>query len=88
MTDGRSPGSLGANRNDVIDMLVSEGAVVAGMLDGGSSAMMYYADYYTKYPDADTSNLDEYQQMGLLNHYKAFTRPRRMPTYFLVAPET
>ncbi len=86
VTDGRTASSLGATRNDVIDLLVSEGAVVAGMLDGGSSAMMYYRDYYTKY-DIDTAGLDEYQRQGLTNRYKAFTRPRHMPTFFLVAPE-
>ena len=86
VTDGRSASSLGATRNDIIDLLVAEGAVVAGMLDGGSSTMMYYEDYYTKY-DIDTAGLDEYQKQGLTNRYKAFTKPRHMPTYFLVAPE-
>ena len=87
VTDGRTASSLGATRNDIIDLLASEGAVVAGMLDGGSSSMMYYEDYYTKY-DIDTEGLDEYQRQGLTNRYKAFTRPRHMPTYFLVAPES
>lgn len=87
VTDGRTASSLGATRNDIIDLLVSEGAVVAGMLDGGSSTMMYYEDYYTKY-DIDTEGLDEYQRQGLTNRYKAFTKPRHMPTYFMVAPES
>ena len=87
VTDGRTASCLGATRNDIIDLLVSEGAVVAGMLDGGSSAMMYYEDYYTKY-GIDPAELDEYQRQGLTNKYKAFTKPRRMPTYFLVAPES
>ena len=87
VTDGRTASSLGATRNDIIDLLVSEGAVVAGMLDGGSSTMMYYEDYYTKY-DIDTEGLDEYQRQGLTNRYKAFTKPRHMPTYFMVALES
>ena len=87
VTDGRTASCLGATRNDIIDLLVLEGAVVAGMLDGGSSAMMYYEDYYTKY-GFDPAELDEYQRQGLTNKYKAFTKPRRMPTYFLVAPES
>ena len=87
VTDGRTASSLGATRNDIIDLLASEGAVVAGMLDGGSSSMMYYEDYFTKY-DIDTEGLDEYQRQGLTNRYKAFTRPRHMPTYFMVAPES
>ncbi len=86
VTDGRTASSLGATRNDIIDLLLSEGAVEAGMLDGGSSAMMYYEDYYTKY-GIDESTLDEYQLQGLTNRYKAFTKPRHIPTYFLVAPE-
>lgn len=87
VTDGRTASSLGATRNDIIDLLVLEGAVVAGMLDGGSSAMMYYEDYYTKY-GIDPAELDEYQRRGLINKYKAFSTPRRMPTYFLVSPES
>lgn len=86
VTDGRSPSSLGANRNDIIDLLVSEGAVVAGMLDGGSSAMMYYENYYTKY-NMDPAELDDYQLKGLTNRYKSFTLPRTMPTFFLVGRE-
>ena len=87
VTDGRTASSLGATRNDIIDLLLSEGAVTAGMLDGGSSTMMYYKDYYTKY-GIDTSTLDEYQLKGLTNRYKAFTKPRHMPTFFLVSPES
>lgn len=86
VTDGRSASSLGATRNDVIDVMVKYGAVTAGMLDGGSSSLMYYEDYYTKY-GIDESTLDEYQKKGLVNHYKAFTNPRRIPTYFCVARE-
>lgn len=86
VTDGRTASSFGATRNDIIDLLVSEGAVVAGMLDGGSSTMMYYEDYYTKY-DIDAEGLDEYQRQGMTNRYKAFTKPRAMPTFFLVSPE-
>lgn len=86
VTDGRTASSLGATRNDIIDLMLSYGAVTAGMLDGGSSSMMYYEDYYEKY-NIDTSGLDEYQLLGLTNRYKAFTKPRHMPTFFLVAPE-
>ena len=87
VTDGRTASSLGATRNDIIDLMKDLGAVTAGMLDGGSSTMMYYEDYYTKY-DIDTEGLDDYQLQGLTNRYKAFTKPRHMPTFFLVAPES
>lgn len=84
VTDGRTASSLGATRNDMINIMVSYGAVSAAMLDGGSSALMYYEKYYEKY-DINTDTLDKYQVMGLVNNYKAFTTPRRMPTYFIVS---
>ncbi len=83
VTDGRSANSLGATRDDVINLMLKYGAVCAGMLDGGSSAMMYYADYIDKY-DVDESTLDEYQKLGVVNKYKAFTKPRYLPTFFMV----
>lgn len=84
VTDGRTASSLGATHNDVIDIMVSYGAITAAMLDGGSSSLMYYEDYFTKY-GIDETKLDQYQVKGLVNKYKAFTTPRRMPTYFCVA---
>lgn len=86
VTDGRTASSLGATHNDVIDIMVSYGAISAGMLDGGSSSLLYYKDFYDKY-GLDKSDLDEYQEKGLINRYKAFTTPRRLPTCFIVAPE-
>ena len=83
VTDGRSTSSLGATRGDVIDLMVQYGAVTAAMLDGGSSTMMYYEDYADKY-NIDKSTLDEYQLQGMVNKYKAFTKPRYIPTYFCV----
>ncbi len=85
VTDGRTASSIGATHNDVIDVMVEYGAVTAGMLDGGSSAMMYYENYFNKY-GYDTEKLDKYQKRGLVNKYKAFTTPRKMPTFFMVAP--
>lgn len=84
VTDGRTASSLGATYNEIIDIMVSYGAVTAGMLDGGSSAMMYYEDYYDKY-DVDKESLDKYQLQGLTNKYKAFSPPRKIPTYFCVS---
>ncbi len=83
VTDGRSANSIGATYNDIIDIMVSYGAVNAGMLDGGSSAMMYYENYYDKY-DVGKESLDKYQLQGLTNKYKAFVPPRRIPTYFCI----
>ncbi|GHU55594.1 exopolysaccharide biosynthesis protein [Clostridia bacterium] len=86
VTDGRTASSIGATPNDIIDLMLSYGAVNAGMLDGGSSAMMYYQDYFNKY-NIDKDTLDKYQQIGLINKYKAFTTPRTLPTFFMVRPE-
>jgi len=85
VTDGRSASSLGATRNDVIDIMVEYGAVSAGMLDGGSSSLMYRRDYAEKY-GIDPSKFDSYQQQGLVNKYRAFAPPRNIPTFFVVAP--
>lgn len=83
VTDGRTASSIGATHNDVIEVMLEYGAVVAGKLDGGSSSLMYYRDYFNLY-HYDQSQLDQYQKKGLVNKYKAFTEPRRMPTYFVV----
>ena len=88
VTDGRSAASPGASYNDVTQLMLSYGAVNAGMLDGGSSALLYnrnFMEYYSLFK-WDTKNLDEYQKMGLLNKYVAATEPRRIPTYWCVAP--
>ena len=82
-TDGRTASSLGATPSDVIGIMLEYGAVSAAMLDGGSSTLMYYRDYFNLY-NLDTNLLDQYQKMGLVNKYKAFTTPRRIPTYFIV----
>ncbi len=84
VTDGRSASSLGATHNDMIDLMVSYGAVSAGMLDGGSSSVMYYRDFHEKL-GIDYNSLSEYGKKGLVNNYVAFTNPRRCPTYFIVS---
>lgn len=86
VTDGRSASSLGATRNDLVDLFREYGAVVAGRLDGGSSAMMYYENYAEKY-HLDPDTLNATQKEGMVNNYKAFTGYRYIPTYFLVRGE-
>ena len=83
VTDGRTASSIGATHDELIDIMLEYGAVAAGMLDGGSSTMLFYRNYFDLY-HIDTAGLDEYQRRGLVNTYKAFTEPRRLPTYFLV----
>ena len=86
VTDGRTTSNPGATYNDVTEIMVKFGAVTAGMLDGGSSAMMYYRDWYEKY-EVDISTLDANQRKGMVNKFKAFTPPRYIPTYFMVREE-
>ncbi len=86
VTDGRSASSLGATRNDLVDLFIEYRAVVAGRLDGGSSAMMYYENYAEKY-SLDPETLNATQKDGMVNNYKAFTGYRYIPTYFLVRRE-
>jgi exopolysaccharide biosynthesis protein len=83
VTEGRTAAYLGANRNDIINAMLYFDAVTAGMLDGGSSTVMCYPDYYEKY-DVDTSNLNRYQKLGLLNSTRSFVPTRALPTYFAV----
>jgi exopolysaccharide biosynthesis protein len=82
-TDGRTASSIGATHNELIEIMLEYGAVMAGNLDGGSSTMLYYRNYFDLY-GIDPAGLDEYQRKGLVNTYKAFTNPRKIPTYFLV----
>ena len=57
------------------------------MLDGGSSAMMYCEGYFNDFAEFKGARLDTYQEMGLVNKYKAVTYPRRIPTYCVVSKE-
>ena len=44
--DGRQVSSLGATYQDLVDVMLSYGAVNACNLDGGSSSIMYYEGKY------------------------------------------
>ena len=78
--DGRQANSLGATYADCIDILTQYGAVNACNLDGGSSSTMFYRDTYGKY--------EEEGEVFMVNNYSLLqSLPRRMPTFFLVAPE-
>ena len=79
----RTASSLGATHNDLIEVMLEYGATAAGKLDGGSSAMMCYPGYYDLY-GIDPNSLDEYGRMGLVNTYKAFSNPRKLPTFVMV----
>ncbi len=77
--DGRQANSLGGTYADCIDILTEYGAVNACNLDGGSSSTMFYRDVYGKYKEEGS--------VFMVNNYSLLaSEPRRMPTFFLVAP--
>lgn len=77
--DGRQANSLGGTYADCIDILTEYGAVNACNLDGGSSSTMFYRDTYGKYKEKGS--------VYMVNNYSLLaSEPRRMPTFFLVAP--
>ena len=67
--DGRQANSLGATYDDIIDIMLKNGAVNAANLDGGSSSHMIY-------------------QNEIITVCSSLYGPRRMPTCWLVAPES
>lgn len=72
--DGRQAGSLGATYKDMIDLLISYGAVNACNMDGGSSSVMLYRDYTTGV-------------VSMINSYSVLqSEPRRMPNFWMVSP--
>ena len=77
--DGRQTSSLGATYGDIIDIMVEYGAVNACNLDGGSSTVMLYRDQYGRYGEPG--------QVQMINNYSLLQeKPRKMPTFFMVAP--
>ena len=72
--DGRQTGSFGGTFGDCIDIMVEYGAVNACNLDGGSSSVMLMRD-----PETGV--------VSMINNYSLLQKePRRMPTFFMVAP--
>ena len=77
--DGRQTSSLGGTYGDIIDIMVEFGAVNACNLDGGSSTVMLYRDQQGRYGEAG--------KVQMINNYSLLQeKPRRMPTFFMVAP--
>jgi len=77
--DGRQTSSLGGTYGDIIDIMVEFGAVNACNLDGGSSTVMLYRDQYGRYGEPG--------QVQMINNYSLLQeQPRKMPTFFMVAP--
>ena len=77
--DGRQAGSLGGTYADIINIMVEYKAVNACNLDGGSSTVMLYRDTQGRYGEAG--------QVRMINNYSLLQeKPRKMPTFIMVAP--
>ena len=86
--DGRTASSLGGTYADIINIMVEYGAVNACNLDGGSSALMLYRDQYNRYPNYDPERIfGNDGDVLMINNYSLLQKnPRKMPTFFMVAP--
>jgi exopolysaccharide biosynthesis protein len=84
VTEGRSATYLGAKRNDVINAMLSFGAVTAAMLDGGSSTIMLYPGFHEKY-GIDEATLSANQKLGVVFIGHPQGRARTIPTFFAVS---
>ena len=77
--DGRQAGSPGGTYKDVIDIMIEYGVVNACNMDGGSSSVMLYRDTYGLFGEAGT--------VQMINNYSLLQeQPRKMPTFWMVAP--
>ena len=77
--DGRQAGSMGGTYKDVIDIMIEYGVVNACNMDGGSSSIMVYRDTYGLFGEAGT--------VQVINSYSLLQeRPRKIPTFWMVAP--
>ena len=78
--DGRQASSVGGTYADVINIMLEYGAVNACNMDGGSSSVMMYRDVYGIYGEAGS--------VTMINNYSLLqSEPRRMPDYWMVAPQ-
>lgn len=77
--DGRQAGSAGGTYKDIIDIMIEYDVVNACNMDGGSSSIMVYRDTYGLFGEAGT--------VQVMNSYSLLQeRPRKMPTFWMVAP--
>ena len=78
--DGRQASSVGGTYADIINIMLEYGAVNACNMDGGSSSVMMYRDTYGLFGEAG--------QVTMINNYSLLqSEPRRMPDYWMVAPQ-
>ena len=75
---GRNPGSVGADYNQMIDILKEYGAVNACALQGGFASNMLYRDADGRYGEKGT--------VQIFNQYAVAPSLRRLPLYWMVKP--
>ena len=73
---GRNPGSVGADYNQMIDILKEYGAVNACALQGGSASNMLYRDAEGRYGEKGT--------VRIFNQYSVAPSLRRLPLFWMV----
>ena len=73
---GRNPGSVGADYNQMIDILKEYGAVNACALQGGSASNMLYRDVDGRYGEKGT--------VQIFNQYSLAPSLRRLPLFWMV----
>ena len=73
---GRNPGSVGADYNQMIDILKEYGAVNACALQGGSASNMLYRDVDGRYGEKGT--------VQIFNQYSLAPSLRRLPLFWIV----
>ena len=75
---GRNPGSVGADYNQMIDILKEYGAVNACALQGGFASNMLYRDADGRYGEKGT--------VQIFNQYSVAPSLRRLPLFWMVKP--
>ena len=75
---GRNPGSIGADYNQMIDILKEYGAVNACALQGGFASNMLYRDIEGRY--------GEKGMVQIFNQYSLAPSLRRLPLFWMVKP--
>lgn len=81
VTDKTLPNHKGATHNEVLEIMLSFGAVNAGILESGFAADLYCENWHETYGVTD---LTRHREMGVVNENSPLAESKKRPTYFLV----
>ena len=81
VTDKTASHHKGATHNEAVEIMLSFGAVNAGILESGFSADLYCENWHETY---GVTGLTRLQKKGLVNQNSPLTESKKRPTYFLV----